>query len=138
MKFRFVLLIAVAALTLGVGCTKKNPTPKAATLEGSWHLKNIKGGLMGINQDYVLGDVTWHFNAINKELSVTNTLQPSDPKSGFVFYQTGTYAYQDSTQNGALVLFIDGQRAGTVTVTQNELQLDEGITSDGFLLTFAR
>ncbi len=93
---------------------------------------------MGVNQDYVLGDVTWQFNASANELLITNILQSSDPKSSFVFYQTGSYIYQDSTTNGLFELYIDGQPAGTVSVTQNEFLLDEGVAFDGFLYTFNR
>ena len=47
-------------------CTSDDDNQKTeATLNGSWHLVNISGGLVGVNDDFDTGLITWIFNENN-------------------------------------------------------------------------
>ena len=113
--------------------TQKNCEP---TLNGSWSLVNVLGGLAGINDDFEVGLIIWDFNQENLELTVTNNNTVDVIYDGF---PSGTYDYEIITQtNGDTSLIINTISYSITTLSSSQLVLDEGVAADGFLLTFSR
>ncbi|MEM5563516.1 hypothetical protein WNY78_00300 [Psychroserpens sp. AS72] len=106
------------------------------TLEGSWSLVNVIGGLAGIDDDYENGIIIWNFNQETQQLTVTNT------NTELVIFDglpTGVYDYEVLTTDDEQTLVLEFYNFDLSVLTENELILDEGaFTSDGFQLTFNR
>ena len=106
------------------------------TLEGTWSLVNVYGGLAGVDDDFDMGTITWDFDEDNLELTVTNTNTTAVIYDGF---PSGTYDYElfTPTDENASVT-INTFSYVITTLTSSQLILDEGVAADGFLLTFNR
>jgi len=107
------------------------------TLEGSWSLTNVFGGLAGIDDDYENDVIIWDFNLSNQELTVTNTNIETVIFDGL---PTGVYDYQVMTNaDEEVILIIEGFDFRVSGLTNTTFILDEGaFTSDGFQLSFSR
>ena len=128
-----VLVITVFA------CKKSIDTPSnEITLKGNWNMKNVSGGLIGLNLDYNPGEVIWIFNITTNKLSVTNNIISTGPKSIYARYQTGTYDYYTTTLNSIEQLYVDSTLLGVMTIGINTLNLDDGVAADGFLTVFEK
>mgnify|MGYP000498269196 CR=1 FL=1 len=128
---------ALTFMLLMFSCTSDDDNQNTeATLNGSWHLVNISGGLVGVNDDFDTGLITWIFNENNLELTVINTNTTDVIFDGLA---SGTYNYQPLTTTGENTdIVVDFFSFRITTLTTVQLILDEGIAADGFLLTFSR
>ena len=128
-----VLVITVFA------CKKSIDTPSnEITLKGNWNMKNVSGGIIGLNLDYNPGEVIWIFNITTNKLSVTNNIISTGPKSIYARYQTGTYDYYTTTLNSIEQLYVNNTLLGVMTIGINTLNLDDGVAADGFLTVFEK
>lgn len=128
---------ALTFMLLMFSCTSDDDNQNTeATLNGSWHLVNVSGGLVGVNDDFDTGLITWIFNENNLELTVINTNTTDVIFDGLA---SGTYNYQPLTTTGENTdIVVDFFSFRITTLTTVQLILDEGIAADGFLLTFSR
>lgn len=105
-------------------------------LSGTWSLVNIHGGFAGVNYDFDLGEITWDFNQDQSELTVTNTNTTTVIYDGL---PTGTYDFElTESTDGSTSIVINTISYTITSLTSSELILDEGVASDGFLLTFSK
>lgn len=138
MKVILKLLLACTFITF-MACEKSTETPaNQITLGGNWNMKNVSGGLMGLNLDYNSGEVIWVFNSTTRELSVTNNISTTGPKSIYARYATGVYKFYTVTQNSLEYLYVDSTEIGIITIGTNSLLLDDGVLADGFLTRFEK
>ena len=135
----FTKLFLAGIVISAFACTKpiENP-PNEITLNGDWHIKNVSGGLIGLNLDYNPGEVIWKFNLPTGKLDVTNNIISTGPKSIYARYQTGTYDYYISSLNSLDQLYVDSANIGTISIGISALSLDDGIDADGFLTVFEK
>ncbi|MEH1007834.1 hypothetical protein VDP25_08820 [Winogradskyella sp. ECml5-4] len=134
MKTSFYIL-ALMLLTLSCNSdddTQQNPAP---TLHATWSLVNVTGGLAGVNDDFESGIITWHFNNEPSEITVTNNDTSNAIHSG---YPSGTYSYEVVTTPNDTTVVIENTDLRIISLTINQLILDEGMVSDGFQYTFNR
>jgi hypothetical protein len=138
MKIMTRLSLVVLVITV-FACKKSIDTPSnEITLKGNWNMKNVSGGLIGLNLDYNPGEVIWIFNITTNKLSVTNNIISTGPKSIYARYQTGTYDYYTTTLNSIEQLYVDNTLLGVMTIGINTLNLDDGVAADGFLTVFEK
>ena len=138
MKILSKLLLALVLLS-AFTCNKDViPPDNSITLNGNWNMKNVSGGLIGLNLDYNPGEVIWNFNTTTEKLSVTNNIITTGPKSIYARYATGLYDFYTTTINSMEYLYVDSARVGTITIGTNALLLDDGIDVDGFLTRFEK
>ncbi|RED46498.1 hypothetical protein DFQ10_101269 [Winogradskyella eximia] len=130
----FILVLMLSTLSCNSDDdTQQNSDP---TLDGSWSLVNVTGGLAGIDDDFETGLIIWDFNQDNLELTVTNNNTVNVIYDGF---PTGTYDYEIFTEtNGEMSVVINTVSYRVTTLASSQLVIDEGIVADGFLLTFIR
>lgn len=107
-----------------------------------WHLRNVSGGIAGVDIDFELNDIVWNFDEINGELMVNNTNTNDAIEDGL---NSGTYTFSVEQNETNRFLIIDSNEFGGFTISQTQLQLiiDQNITStgsgaDGFVYTFQR
>ena len=132
-----ISLIIVFIATLS--CEKSHDTPpNQITLNGSWNMENVSGGLIGLDLDYNPGEVIWVFNTTTNQLLVTNNILSTGPKSIYARFQTGTYNYYISNVNPIDELYVDTVLIGDITIGTSSLHIDDGLAADGFLTVFRK
>ena len=135
MKTTFYILVLMLS-TLSCNSDDDTEQNSEPTLNGSWSLVNVTGGLAGIDDDFETGLIIWDFNQDNLELTVTNNNTVNVIYDGF---PTGTYDYEIFTEtNGEMSVVINTVSYRVTTLASSQLVIDEGIVADGFLLTFIR
>ncbi|MEN8816416.1 MAG: hypothetical protein ABF274_06040 [Nonlabens sp.] len=139
MKYiKLSLLICVTFLLFPSCNNDDDNTNSSTTINGTWHLKNVRGGFVGINIDYNRGEVIYDFNLNNNTVDITNNILTTGPEDIYAGLDSGTYSIRIE-QNGAIeTLFIDNVDKGTIDLQGNTLQLDDNIAADGFLTEFER
>jgi hypothetical protein len=130
-------LSLVTLVITAFACKKtiENP-PNEITLSGDWNMKNVSGGLMGLNLDYNPGEVIWIFNTTTNQLSVTNNILTTGPKSIYARFQSGVYNYYITSANSIDQLYVDSTLIGVMTIGTSSLNIDDGVAADGFLTVF--
>lgn len=108
------------------------------TIDGVWHLKNVSGGLTGVDLDYTIDEVKWIFNEGNKTLLVENNIMTTGPKDIHAGLDSGTYTYSIEVNNDTKTLKINDNIQGILTITKGNLKIDDGVVADGFLKEFVR
>ncbi|MEZ4875613.1 MAG: hypothetical protein R2793_09270 [Flavobacteriaceae bacterium] len=138
MKSIFLILLFLATETLSTGCHKKSDDANNETnLNGTWHLKHLSGGFVGIDIEYQRGEVVWTFNESTLKVTVENNIDPADLNYPFSGLPTGSYDYEITVSDGTQYLSIEGAEQGALTVSSTSLVLDDR-PADGFLRTFER
>ena len=132
---RSLILFVLSVSTLLVGCSSSDGIENNP-IAGIWDVQNISGGFAGINDDYPQGTILWSFDAQNSKLTITNNNTTNTLYDGF---ESGEYAYSILHLDKNLYLQINGQEFGGVVISQNELVINQNITStgsgaDGFVL----
>lgn len=143
---KFIYSSLLLLLTLGtftackkeVNHTTKNDTPKS-TIDGTWNLMRIHGGIMGANETHATGEIEWTFDTQASTLTVINTVGSST----YYYLPSGTYSFQQITGPTETYLVIDANELGQLTFTGNQLLIDENKKSSGegacgFYLTLER
>ncbi len=126
------------AFSLMSSCSNDDENEQVATVNGVWNLKNISGGIAGVNIDYKEGDVIWDFNVDADLLTVENNIMTTGPEDIYAGLESGTYAI-DIVQNGeTMTLFIDEIKRGILILSENNLIIDDDIAADGFITEFER
>ncbi len=138
MKSRILLFVVLVSLIGVSSCKKNDPGTSPNTYYGAWQLKNVSGGLMGINLNYTTGEVIWSFDENTSKLTVINNIISTGSKSIFARLATGTYTFSISKNGKRKNLFVDNVDFGTIHVNNGVLLLDEGVAADGFLTEFGR
>ncbi|TRX61860.1 hypothetical protein FNH22_03535 [Fulvivirga sp. M361] len=139
MKSTIFTLIIAFVIGLFTGCGQDDdPTTQAQTINGTWNLSNVSGGLTGINIDYNVGEVSWVFNENTKVLIIENNIESTGPEDIYAGLESGTYDYKIQHEDDHQVLYIDGAERGILKIEDNILKIDDGVAVDGFLTEFER
>ena len=102
-------------------------------------MKNVSGGLIGIDIDYEPGEVTWNFNVANNSLIVQNNITTTGPEDVYAGLDSGTYSFQVQQNGDTEVLYVnDAVRGVIVVLSENKLTIDDGLDVDGFATEFER
>ncbi len=134
---KFVFL--VMSIVLFTNCSNNDESSETITLNGIWNLKNVSGGLLGINVDYDPGEVTWNFNLENNILTVENNITTTGPEDIYAGLDSGTYSFQVQQNGDTEVLYINNSVRGVIVLlSENQLTLDDGVDADGFATVFER
>ncbi|WP_417876116.1 hypothetical protein [Winogradskyella sediminis] len=132
MKTYFYFL-ALMLLTLSCKSDDDADQNLNPTLIGSWSLVNVSGGFAGVDDDFNDGVILWNFTNNPSEITITNTNTTEVVHSG---YPSGTYSYEIETTPNDTIVVIENTDLRIISLTTNQLILDEGVVSDGFQYTF--
>lgn len=139
MKVNFFSLLAILSVVFLFSCNQTDDDiiiPEEETVIGTWNLKNVSGGLIGINIDYTEGEVSWKFQSDNTLIIEKNiiTTGPEDIYSGLA---SGTYSYEIQQNGDNETLFIESEERGIINLSEI-LTIDDGLVADGFITTFEK
>jgi len=147
MKTKILTLLLVSSIILCTNCDDDNQSKQVETLNQTWDLKNVSGGIIGVDIEYETGTVIWEFDAENETLTVTSSLTNDGPQSFNLPLQTGSYKYSLTESNGKTFIRIEnfgihtngeyGSYAmdnGILTIDQQEGS--ESSANDVFVLLF--
>lgn len=105
-------------------------------LDGQFSLVNVSGGLLGVDDYFEIGLITWDFDGYNWVLTVDNNNSTNVAYHGL---PSGTYDYQILTTTGEDAYLVVNEVNFSYRIAlydSSELLLDESIAFDGFLLSF--
>lgn len=105
-------------------------------IQETWNLKNVNGGMIGLNIDYNSGEVIWTFQESTNKLIIQNNIESTGPEDIYAGLDSGTYDYEILEDNESQVLYIDGSLRGVLLITNSTLTIDDGIAADGYITSF--
>ncbi|SNZ00906.1 lipocalin family protein [Flagellimonas pacifica] len=139
MRTQILNLSLILLFTVFIGCSNDDDNPiENEILNGTWQLKNVSGGLAGVNVDYGAGEVTWTFKPSDNVLVVTNLIDSTGPEDIYAGLDTGTYNYKVQEIGQTKLLFIEENKWGAIILSNKNLKIDEGVPADGLLRAFTR
>ena len=94
-------------------------------VNGTWSIRNVSGGIAGINEDFQEGKMVWGFN--RGKLTVTN-LETNSFRYGL---ENGIYSYKIEKIKDIYFLYIDNSEFGGINLLKNGFIIDQNITSNG-------
>ncbi len=140
MKTKIITFLLLFTSALFIGCNNDDDASKTETnsIEGTWNLKNVSGGLLGVILDYSPGDVTWTFDESNGTLVVVNSFDVTAPdlQSTFSGLETGTYSFAIIPNGSSQYLSIDGNEGLLLTIAADTFTLGDGGIADGLTTVF--
>lgn len=133
-----LILVLFTACKKEINHSSRSDTPKN-TINGTWNLMRIHGGIMGANETHSTGEIEWTFNTQSSTLTVHNTVG----NSSYYYLPSGTYSFQQIAGSTGNYLEIDANELGQITFSGSELLIDENKKSTGegacgFYLTLQR
>ncbi len=140
MKSKKIILLLLITSGLLLSCSRDDDD-EIPTIEGIWHMKNISGGIAGIDDTYTHHSIKWTFNSQDHTLTVAN----NNPSTTTIYdgFASGIYSYSILESDGDSYIVIEGNEFGKTTLTMNSLTLDQNKSStdngnDGFILGLER
>ena len=135
MKTKLRALLLIVGIGLLTSCDKNDTNlPQEKSINGTWNLVNVRGGLASISKGYSKGDVKWIFNQNDKTLSVQNKVGNDN---AFMLF-TGSYTFNIEQNGDPQVLFVDNQDYRMIILSlDNTLIINDNLT-DGFTAEFKR
>jgi hypothetical protein len=146
MKSLKLLPVLFLLLSLSACHNEENQSAQApsrilttATLEGEWKLVNVSGGLVGTNDHFPAGLITWKINGISQTIVIVNN-NTNDQLQDIL--PSGTYHYsfvanEATPELCAMNIQVDGVNLGCYNITANEFTMSQ-IESDGFMIKLVR
>lgn len=128
----------ISGVVLFTNCKSKDDSIQIEDLNGIWNLKNVSGGLQGINIDYARGEVKWNFILESNTLIVENNIVSTGPADIYAGLDSGTYTIEIEQDGETSTLFINDVKRGVIIFLNDNLILDDGLDTDGFLTEFER
>ena len=139
MKSKILVLLVVGFCGVISSCNNDDSI-QATIINGTWNLKNISGGLAGINDDYNQGIIKWIFDSQALTLTVENNNSQNTIYDGF---ESGIYSYSILESGGNSYLIVEDIEFGGFAITENNLVIDQNKTTagsgaDGFIIELER
>jgi hypothetical protein len=133
---KYIYVLLVTFFVLACNNDDDRSSNNEPTLNGSWSVINVIGGLAGIDDNYEEDVIIWDFDEQTQELTVTNNNVELVIYDGLA---SGIYSYEVLIEDENTSLIIDDIIYDLSILTETSLVLDEGaFASDGFQLTFSR
>ncbi len=131
----FYKIFLLTAITFFLSCQSDNESNFTQDrLAREWKLTKVEGGLLGVNQSFEAGIITWSFNSLTNTVTIVNS---NTDDTLYDMFETSVYNYQivDNPTDGNCdeILKIDNIELGCISFINNQLILDQAI-SDGFKL----
>lgn len=140
MKTKILTLLLIFTVGLFTSCNNDDDATSAQTntIDTTWNLKNVSGGLVGANIDYATGEVTWTFDSNSETVVIVNTFDVTSPdlQSAYSGLESGTYSFEIIQDGSNEKLVINDFDQGIMVINNGVLTLDTNIAADGFFITF--
>jgi hypothetical protein len=138
MKSKSLIFILFLSLVTIACCSKNDDEIREdETLYGIWNLSRSSGGLSGYEK-FSPGEVVWTFNEEDNNLVVENNFEGDEFQVRFTVLSDGTYDYEVMESGDYQILFVDGEKLGSLHLEPGILRIDGGQALDGPLYEFER
>ena len=131
-----ILLIAFFGLTTSCDNDDDNGPNNETTIAGTWDLRNISGGIAGVNTNFEPGLIQWNFNAETFILTVQNN--NSNEEVLYDGLESGTYSYELTEIEGEKHVMVEDSDFGSYMISGDGLIIDQNMGADGYVFTFER
>lgn len=140
MRNKLFHLVFCFSIILISNCKGDDDISQSINLDGVWNIKNISGGIGGMDENYKSGDIIWTFNTQALTLKVENN---NDLENNYSNIGSGMYPYFIVEDNGKEYLEINNNEYGSFRIIDDKLTINQNETSssngaDGFILEFER
>lgn len=137
MKFKILTVMFLLVTTISCSVDNSN-NPQVIKTE--WHLRNVRGGVEGIDYDFDYNIVVWEFNEVKGTVTIENKNPDNSVEDGL---DSGTYSYEIKDGTDFTFITIDNNEFGNINILENELNIDTNLTSngmgsDGYVYTFRK
>lgn len=134
MKANIFTLLIIVGIGFLTSCSNDDNSSQENTINGTWNLTNVRGGLASIDNDYSKGDIKWTFDQTSAILTVENKIGNDN---GF-YLHSGTYSFNIEDDNENQILFVDNDdfRMVILSIDKNLIITDD--FNDGFIAKFKR
>ena len=140
MKKSIKLLLAIFCAIALNSCSNSSDDndPVTTTLNGTWRLANVSGGITGISDDFDDASITWTFNP-DGSINIWNT-NTDDTKQDLI--ETGDYDYaivpnEATPELCSQAMVINSVSYGCYSISGDTLTLSQ-IESDGYQVTLIK
>ena len=130
-----ILLIVFFGLATSCNNDDDNGPTNEITIAGTWDLRNISGGIAGVDSNFEADLIQWSFNEETSVLTIAN--DHSNDETLYDGLESGTYIYELTVSEGENQINIDGASFGTYTISENELVIAQTL-ADGYVFSFKR
>ncbi|WP_299434803.1 hypothetical protein [uncultured Maribacter sp.] len=138
MNIRFSIFFILTSMILFNSCEKDKDENTMDSISGIWYLKNVNGGLAGIDLDYTRDQVKWTFDHSKLKLNVENNIMTTGPEDIYAGLDTGVYNYEVREDKQIKTLYVENNKKGVIIIVNDNLKLDDNVASDGLITEFER
>ncbi|WP_298539441.1 hypothetical protein [uncultured Aquimarina sp.] len=124
-------LVLLSIILLSCSNDDDNSVP---TLQGTWNLVNVSGGITGLDEDIDRGAVVWDFDITSGMVTIVNN---STTTSANTLLVSGTYTYSVSDAADANILAVNEVDYGRLNLENTVFTITESAI-DGFTFRFER
>lgn len=129
----YILLFSIILMSCSNDDDNQN---QSISINGEWNLVNVKGGFIGMDQDFEKGTIVWDFNDATQMVTVVNNNAIDGIYDGL---PSGTYPYAISAPADADELIVSENSLGFLELTSiNSFSVKEQTLVDGFEIIFER
>lgn len=141
MKKTFLILTTLFLIVTSCNISNNdNDDPIEVTLY-HWNLINVSGGVAGVDNDFVVGDIVWDFDPLENLLYVENSNTDDTIEDSL---DSGVYEFSLFEENLKLYTLLEFNEFGEIYESEtdntiliiNQNSLSTGTASDGFVYTF--
>ena len=130
MKTRLTFsIIMTFCLMSFISCSNSDDSIQTPIIDGTWNLRNVGGGLNGIDDDYEQGIIKWVFNSPSGFLITIENNNLQNPN--YDGFESGIYNYSILEKDGNFYLVIEGSEFGSYILSESDLILNKNETSHG-------
>ena len=135
MKTKLLTLLLFVGIGLLISCAEdENDLSSEITINGTWDLINVRGGLASSNINYSKGDVKWIFDQTDSTLSVQNKVGND---KAFMLH-SGSYDFSIGLNAGTQILFVDNDDHRMVILSLDNNLIISDDMNDGFTAEFKK
>jgi hypothetical protein len=137
MKLKFLSSIVFIIILTSCSLNSDNNT-EPQIIRTEWHLRNVAGGIDGVNNNFALNTIIWTFNESSNILNVINNNTNTSLEDGF---DSGIYSYSLLDNVNKAYISISQTEFGSISVLDKQLIIDQnekstGGGADGYIYTF--
>lgn len=104
----------------------------STTISGKWNMTQISGGLIGIDNTFNKGEITWTFDEVTQGLMIVN-----NSTNDYTVFDSGNYTYTIQNEEGYDSILINNINLGVIDISLSAIKIDQR-ASDGVLIVLER
>ena len=128
-----LIVYSLMFITSVVGCDPEDINPNTDnSIDGTWNLTHVSGGIDGRNLTFDTGVIVWTFN---EETGMVTIVNSSD--NGLSVFQSGTYSFLIEEMGGHKTISINGMDFGIIDISADKINIDQEV-ADGIFLELTK